>query len=160
MFNLCEYPCSYTMLRDETKHFLLSITAGLIIGAIFDNYWSVPIALLSGFFIDSDHLIDYGIYKKFRGFNLAEFLSGKFFDYAGKVYIFFHGFEYIVAFIILALIWPAQNWLFFALALSLLFHLSFDTIHNRTKWQSYSIIFRVIHHFNHKDFEFKKRQIH
>jgi len=142
------------MLKDEIKHFLLSIIAGVIIGYFFSNYWSIPIALLTGFFIDADHLIDYFIYRGWK-FNLKEFLSGKCFDYSGKVYVFFHAFEYILVLVVAGLIWPIFNWIFFTLALSLLFHLLFDTFSNKPKWPTYFLSFRIYHHFNHKDFDFK-----
>jgi len=144
------------MLKDEIKHFFLSLTAGLIVGYRLGNYWAIALALLSGFCIDADHLIDYGIYKKFRGFDLKEFLSGKFFDYSGKVYVFFHGFEYVVVLIILGIIWPYLGWVFFSLALSLLFHLIFDTFYNRPSLPTYFIFYRIYHHFNHKNFDFKR----
>jgi len=143
------------MLKDEIKHFLLSLLAGTLIGLFFGNYYAVPIALLSGFFIDIDHLIDYEICKKFRGFNISEFFSGKYFDYSGKVYVLFHAFEYVLILLILGIILKDFQWLYFSLGLSLLFHLLFDTFYNRPKWPTYFISYRIYHHFNHDYFWLK-----
>lgn len=140
------------MLKSEIKHLFFSLLAGSLVGFFCRNYYSIPVAFLSGFFVDADHLIDYGIYKKFRKFNLSEFLSGKFFDKSGKVYVFFHGFEYVPVLIVMGVVFSNLSWLFLSLGLSLFFHLCFDTIHNRTKRQSYFFTFRLINHFSHNDF--------
>jgi len=144
------------MIKEEITHFSLSIIAGVIIGYLTSNYYAILIALVSGFFIDFDHLIDYCIYTKFQKFNLKEFLSGKFFDYSGKVYVVFHGYEYILIFLIVALAVPSLNWFFYSLALSHLLHLIYDTISNKPKWPTYFIIYRAINNFDHSKFDFKK----
>jgi len=143
------------MLKDEIVHFILSIIAGAIVGYFCRNWWAVPIALVSGFLIDADHLIDYFIYKKFRGFDLKEFLSGEFFDRLGKVYVVFHGYEYAAAATIFGIIFPNLGWLFFSLALSNFLHLLYDTIANKPIWPTYFITYRLIKNFNHKTFDFK-----
>ena len=142
------------MLKDEIIHFILSIIAGTVVGYFTNNLWAIPVALVSGFFIDGDHLIDYFIYQGTK-FNLAEFLSGKTFDLSGKVYVFFHGFEYAIIFAITGVLLPHLSWLFFSLALSNLFHLIFDTISNKPIWPTYFLTYRIIKNFDHKIFDFK-----
>ena len=143
------------MLKDEIVHFILSIIAGVIVGYFMHNWWAVPVALISGFFIDADHLIDYFIYHRAK-FNLREFFSGKTFDLSGKVYIFFHGYEYALVFAIIGLLLPNLSWLFFSLALSNMFHLIFDTISNKPIWPTYFITYRLAKRFSHKAFCFRK----
>lgn len=143
------------MLKDEVRHFLLSLIAGTVVGWLLGNFLAIPVALLSGFFIDADHLIDYAIYKKFQGFNLSEFLSGKFFDYSGKVYVLFHAFEYVFIFFILGFLFSNLSWLFFSFGLSLLFHLLYDTLYNKPIWPTYFLFFRICKRFDHKTFCFK-----
>lgn len=153
-FNLRGDQCCYIMLKDEIIHFILSIIAGTVVGYFTSNWWAIPVALISGFFIDADHLIDYFIYRRDR-FNLAEFLSGKTFDLSGKVYTLFHGFEYSVILVILGIVIPDLSWLFFSLALSNLFHLVYDTISNKPIWPAYFLIYRATKNFNHKLLDFK-----
>ncbi|MFA7244314.1 MAG: hypothetical protein WC080_03455 [Patescibacteria group bacterium] len=144
------------MIVDEIFHFLISSAAGLAVGYFSGNYWAVLFALISGFFIDADHLIDYFLYTKFKKFSLAEFKSGLFFDYAGKVYVFAHGFEYAIIFIALGIVFSQYGWIFYSLGVSNLLHLLYDTIYNGAVWPTYFLIFRIVHNFRHKDFNFPK----
>jgi len=155
------------MIHDELIHLTLCLLAGTLAYLICRRWQVYLFALASGLFIDVDHLFDYFMYHKRLMFNFKEAMSGKFFPAAGKCYIPFHGFEYaIILLIISAVIFylyhrrniknkflPA---IFLALGLSLCFHLVFDIISNKPKWQTYFISYRIAHHFNIKDFDFKK----
>ena len=145
------------MLKDEFIHLTLSIIAGLIIYAFTGNAWVFGLAVLSGFAIDGDHLIDYFIYLigKKKKFSLAEFFKAHYFDEQGKVYLFLHGFEYAAVLIILGFFISNLNWLFWPLGLSLIFHLIYDTISNKPIWPTYFISFRISKNFNHQAFCFK-----
>jgi hypothetical protein len=139
------------MLIDEIFHFCLSIIVGLAIGYVYHNFWAVPIALISGFFIDIDHFIDYLIYTKLRRLDLKEFFDhGKFFDRLGKVYVFAHGFEYAIILIVLGILIPKFGWVFYSLGFSNLLHLLYDTFVNGAIWPTYFIIFRIAKRFDHK----------
>jgi len=144
------------MLKDEFIHFTLSIIAGVIVGYFFNNWWAVPVALISGFFIDSDHLIDYHLYSRAK-FNLAEFKSGEYFNKSGKVYVFAHGYEFAIILTIFGFALPGLSWFFFSLALSNFLHLFYDTISNKPIWLTYFLTFRIAKNFNHKSFEFKRK---
>lgn len=138
------------MLLDEFIHFSLSIIVGAIVGYFAHNFWVLPVALISGFLIDADHLLDYLIYTKFRRLDLKElFDQGKFFDKLGKVYVLAHGFEYAIILIILAVIFPNLAWLFYSLGFANLIHLLYDTFVNGGVWPAYFITFRVAKHFDH-----------
>lgn len=146
------------MLKDEVFHFSLSVFIGVLIGYLTGNWWSVPVALLGGFFIDADHFIDYFIQNRLERFNIHEFKSGEYFDKMGKVYVFAHGFEYAVILIVLGIIYPQLSWLFFSLGISNLLHLLYDTFANGAIWPTYFITFRMYHNFSHKKFNFSKCQ--
>ena len=143
------------MFKEETIHFSLSLIAGLIVGYVFGNYWAIPVAFLSGFFIDADHLIDYFLHTKFLRLDIAEFFSGKHFDTSGKVYLLLHGYEYVILFAIFGVVLPNLGWLFFSLALSNLLHLIYDLLSNRPKWPTYFLTYRIAKNFNHSAFDFK-----
>ncbi len=145
------------MFFDEIIHFLLSLTAGIAVGYLTGNYYAVLFAILFGFFIDLvDHSIDYLIYTKGKKFNINYFLSGKYFDDSGKVYLIFHGFEYAIILFILALVFKEFAWIFLSIGVSLFLHLVYDTISNKPVWPTYFILYRACHGFNHKDFKFPK----
>lgn len=144
------------MFIDEIFHFTLSTIAGLAVGYFTQNYYAIIFALLSGFFIDADHFIDYFSYTKFRRFSLREFKSSMYFEYAGKVYILFHGFEYSILFVILGIVYPQLGWLFYSFGISNLLHLIYDTVYNKPIWPTYFLSFRIAKKFDHKTFDFKK----
>lgn len=140
------------MGKDEIIHLLLSLASGLFIGYFFHDYSYVYLAIISGFLIDTDHLIDYFLYKRSFKFSLREFLTGYFFDYSAKVYVFFHGFEYAFVFILLGFFFKSP--VFYTLGLSLFLHLLFDTISNKPVWPTYFILFRLFYKFDHQKFGF------
>ncbi len=144
------------MVKEESIHLSLSLLTGATIGYLTSNYWAILAALLTGFFIDSDHLIDYLIFKKNKGYSLKEFFSGSFFDDSGKVYVLFHGYEFALIYLFVGSIWPQFSWLFWAMGLSYLLHLLYDQISNKPIWPTYFISYRIAHNFNHDDFKFKK----
>lgn len=143
------------MLRDELIHFLLSIFTGIIIGYFTQNWWAIPVALISGFFIDIDHFFDYFKFVRCRRFDLKEFTSAKYFDYSNKVYLPLHGYEYGILLIIIAVLFPLTAWWTLALGLSLILHLIYDMISNRPIWPTYFLFFRAAERFDHKKFDFK-----
>ena len=144
------------MLKDEIVHFTLSIIAGVIVGYIYNSFWAIPAALVSGFLIDADHLIDYCLYTKFRRFDLLEFIRAEYFTDVGKVYLFAHGYEYVIIFALTGYFLPNLSWLFYSLMLSNIFHLIFDTISNKPIWPTYFLTFRLAKRFSHKAFCFRK----
>lgn len=132
-------------------HFSFSLLAGFIVWRI----WKQPLAsfaagISGGFLIDSDHLIDYlsafGI-----NFNLFQFFSGAQFSNSGKIYVLFHGWEYIILFMSAALIIKQKMRLksaFLALALGIFFHLSADmAINDGMRFRGYSILYRIKNNF-------------
>ncbi|MCX6812240.1 MAG: hypothetical protein NTW79_01265 [Candidatus Berkelbacteria bacterium] len=137
------------MFIDEFIHFVLSVAIGLVVGKLTGNFWAVPLAIASGFFLDADHLIDYFIHRGWK-FNINDFFSGKHFDDSGKVYVFFHGFEFAIILIVLSLIFPNLGWLFFSLGFANLFHLFYDTFCNGAVWPTYFLTFRIAKNFDHK----------
>ena len=142
-------------LADETIHLTLSLIIGTVLAIIFGNWSAILAAIATGSLIDLDHFIDYLIYTKFHRFSLKEFLAGDFFNDFGKAYVFFHGFEYGIVFIVFGAIFPDYGWLFYSLGFSNLLHLFYDTITNKPIWPTYFITYRIAKNFDHKSFDFK-----
>lgn len=126
-------------------HFLFALLAGLIVFLI----WRKPIVsfvggILGGLLIDMDHLLDYLFTFGFN-FRLDYFISGYQFLKSDKIYVLFHGWEYVI--ILLAVGYIIKNIklksFIFALAIGAFFHLSSDVVLNGMSLKFYSIIFRA-----------------
>lgn len=106
-------------------------------------------AILGGFFIDLDHLIDY-VMAFGLNFNINLFLTGEMFAQLGKIHVFFHAWEYVL--ILWFLVYKTKNvklkYFFLSLSLGMLSHLIFDTYVNEVSLLGYSIIYRMIHNFD------------
>lgn len=139
------------MLKDKFVHLVLSLAVGGSIFLISGKIWVFVAAVLVGIFVDVDHFLDYFIYKRSISLQFREALSGVSFKKSQKAYIIFHGYEYLLIFLIIALIVGSRSpayYFLIAISLSLLLHYGFDVRHNRTKWQAYSIIYRAMRNFN------------
>ena len=154
------------MLEHELVHLLLSLGAGAIVFSFYRRWQVLAIALISGFFVDSDHLFDYFLYKRAFDFDLTEFFKGEFFDLAGKVYVPFHAFEYAFIAIGLGLVFLKTRksitekkklaaFLMLAFGISLIFHLVFDTLTYKPKLPTYFILYRIYQQFDHDKLGFE-----
>ena len=114
--------------------------------------WSFIGAMLGGFLIDSDHMIDQFIAFGFD-LSLEKFVMGSSFIQTDMAYIFFHGWEYVLLLFMLYFFlrdvgrlikWQA---FFLAMALSMFGHLMVDSNTNHMSYNSYSILYRIEHRF-------------
>lgn len=134
-------------------HLAIHFISGLIAGFIVWRIWKKPVlsylfAILGSVFVDLDHLIDYFVAFGWN-FKLDYFLWGYQFLESGKIYVLFHGWEYVVILIVLVVILKSKivKSIILALALGLLFHISEDVLLNNMPIKSYSIIYRVKNNF-------------
>lgn len=139
---------------DELTHLFLSLLIGFAAWKIWGKFWLafVP-ALLFGFFIDIDHLIDYFLYFNWN-FNLIYFIKGYHFLLSGKLYILLHGWEYAIITLVLFLVfYKNQKFrkakiVLFSAGVSLFFHLLTDSMMNEgLMFKSYSLIYRFKNNF-------------
>ncbi|MCX6763733.1 MAG: hypothetical protein NTZ97_03330 [Candidatus Moranbacteria bacterium] len=136
-------------------HFLLSLLAGVIVWKLFNHpLLSVLSAIIGGVFVDFDHFFDYFIAFGLK-FNLSYFINGYQFLKTDKLYLLFHGWEYVVILLILALVLKNRTsrtartiWL--GLALGLLFHLIADVNLNKIPASTYFISYRAVNNFDLK----------
>jgi membrane-bound metal-dependent hydrolase YbcI (DUF457 family) len=132
-------------------HIFLSLLAGFLVWRIWRKPWASFIsALIAGVAVDFDHFIDY-----FLAFGLNfkphYFLNGYQFLKSDKIYIIFHAWEYVIIFIVLAIIFRNKlaKAILFSLALGLFFHLSADSILNEgMKPQAYFLVYRTENNFD------------
>jgi len=130
-------------------HVFLALLAAFIVWRIYRiPTWPLFAALFAGLAVDFDHLIDY--YLAFGwDFNLYYFLKGLEFVKSNKIYTFFHGWEYVILFLVLWLISKhiTVKAVFLSLALGLFFHLASDVVIDKVPVKSYSIIYKAKNNF-------------
>ncbi len=131
-------------------HIFFSLLAGFIVWRIWKKPFVAAIfGVIGGFLVDFDHFIDY--YLAFGlNWNFRYFRDGYQFLKSGKVYIVFHGWEYVIILILLVFLFKNKyaKIIFLSLALGLFFHLVTDVIVDEMPVKSYSIIYRINHDFN------------
>lgn len=132
-------------------HFLFALLAGFIVWKLWKKNAAFIAAFAGGFFIDLDHLIDYLLAFGFN-FQLDYFLGSYQLFKTGKIFIFFHGWEYVLILTFIAFILKNKTAksITLALALGALFHLSVDSLLNNMPIKSYSIIYRAKNNFDIK----------
>lgn len=134
----------YGLIAHEILHGLVALPFMVIVWNKTKSYLCVLIVVLTAYFLDLDHLIDYFIFYGFQ-FSLSGFLSSKYFGLSNRAYVFFHAWEW---FFILSLVSLKSGWksYFTAFSLGLLSHLILDAI-NVKSFVFYSIIYRASHYF-------------
>jgi hypothetical protein len=131
-------------------HVAFGILAGFLVWKIYRKpFLALCCSFFAGVLVDLDHFIDY--FMAFGwSFNLYYFNHGFEFLKSNKIYILFHGWEYVAVLIVFWLI--AKNiiakTIFLSLALGLFFHLSADVYLDKVPVKFYSIIYRAENNFD------------
>ena len=131
----------------ELIHLTLSLIVGLIIWKISSNVYVIPAALMGGFFIDLDHVIDY-FFAFGSKIDLHYFLKGRQFLKTDKIYVIFHSWELVILLFLGAFVLSQS--LIFSFSLSLFLHLIVDVFTNNMKLQSYFLLYRINNNFELK----------
>ncbi len=103
---------------------------------------------IGGFLIDLDHFIDY--YLAFGlNWNWRYFEKGYSFLKLDKIYVLFHGWEYVIILVLLVFLFRNKclKMIFLSLALGVFFHLVTDVIIDDVPIRSYSLNYRIKHEF-------------
>lgn len=121
----------------EFSHFFLSLLLGIYFYLRTKKWQSILWALVFGVLIDLDHLVDYFAFFGAR-FDLNTFLNvTTYMKPAGKIYVLFHGWEYL---------WPVVILLGKAAGLAYFGHLLIDSL-NIGQVTAYSFIYRLVNNF-------------
>ena len=138
------------LIIQELIHFMLSIIVGFFVWQISDNSYALLTALMGGFFIDFDHLLDYFLAFGIK-FNLIYFLKGYQFLKTDKIYVIFHSWELSIVLLFISFLVNSTIVPFFvSFSLSLFFHLVFDVLTNNMFVKSYCLLYRVQNNFELK----------
>ena len=132
----------------QFTHFLLSLFAGYLVYRQSKNIWHIVIAILAGtLLIDLDHWIDFYIYVG-KIISPFEFFKISLFCPSGKMYIFFHAWEYLpIIYLVIAKIFK-KEYLAWAIIVTIAGHLAFDQMTNGTYPGTYFITWRIIKNFD------------
>lgn len=138
-------------ILNESVHFLLTGLVGAFLFWRFRDWKLILISFITGVLIDVDHWFDYFAYYGLD-INFANFFDvGSYVKPSGKVYILFHGWEYLFPFWLIGR-WGARKkkieGLAWALCLPYLVHLIWDVFTIPTHFLFYSFIYRWLNHFN------------
>jgi hypothetical protein len=130
----------------------------LIIGGLaswwFQDWRLIGVALLTGWLIDADHLVDLAYFlfhRKPGAFDRTMLSTGAYFRLNGKVIVPFHSWE-------LALLWAlAWSWadepgIAVAGSTAWLLHLAYDQYNYRVTTMGYWFFYRLLRGFAHKGF--------
>lgn len=135
---------------DLVFHLSLHVLTALIAGYIVWRFWRMStLSFISAFFgavlIDLDHVIDY-FFAFGLSFDLFSFVQGNQFAKNDKIYVLFHGWEYVILLAIVAWLIKRNIKLkvtIVALTLGAFFHLLIDTsINDGMTLRGYSVIYR------------------
>lgn len=126
-------------------HLFLSVLAGYLVGRFFNfRRLGIIAGILGGVLIDLDHVLDYFSVFGLR-FNLGYFLEGRQFLVSDQIHTWFHAWEYIPVFLLIAWLFRRRRAvLAFILALTLGFfvHLVADSFINHYPFRNYSLLYR------------------
>ncbi len=140
-----------------THHAIVSGIAGVTI-SYFCNSWIVGIScLLSGVLIDLDHILDFFAEKKIFPFSYKELVYYCEYDRQGKLFLVFHGIEYVI--ILLIIFWKCPNGILLGIIVGEGLHLLCDQLSNPFRPLGYFILYRMGKKFERKEI-FTKEYVH
>jgi len=132
-------------------HFFVAVLVGYLAGRYFKKMsLAMVAAIMGGFFIDLDHVLEYFFYYGLH-FNLTYFLEGRQFILSNTVYLIFHAWEYIPLLLLIAYLLRKKRALsifIFTLCLAGAVHLVSDVFINDYPFKFYSISYRASQHFS------------
>lgn len=131
-------------------HFSLSLLVGIIVWRIYGKpLLSFLGAVVGGFFIDLDHVLDY-FFAFGLNLNLVQFFSGMQFLKSDKMYLLFHGWEYVLILLIATFFVKSEavKTILLAIALGFFVHLCTDIVINEgMSVKGYSVVYRFKNNF-------------
>lgn len=136
----------------EAIHLMVGLVIGVLLYARYKNRQLFFLCLAVTIFIDLDHLIDYSLAVNFSRFDLSEFLDTNFALRANKLYVFFHGWEFVFIFLFLANIIRRYRPVLLTIGLAVLGHVLVDQLTNGVGVFGYSFIYRLLNNFKYSSF--------
>lgn len=136
---LCSLKLSIKMMPQY--HFLASTALSAAVFYFAKSPGAAILCFLSGFAIDADHLLDFGLYRK--KITIDGEIFQHFFEKWGKICIFLHSFELLIPIALTGLLNPQIAILSLALALGLISHLMLDFLSYELHPLSHFLAYRI-----------------
>lgn len=121
-------------------HILTSAVLSVIIFKVTGSFSAAVVCFAAGTVIDIDHVLDYYLYSGRLSLSVPE-ISG-FYPQFGKVFVFLHSYELLLAGAVVAYLLQAQV-LFMGAVVGFMGHLLLDTAGYEMKALSYFPVYRV-----------------
>lgn len=138
-------------------HIISSTIAALVVETSTHSTEAALATLISGIFIDIDHLFDYFLRYSKRKLGFRDFFLTHQWGPQGKLYLVFHCWEYLPILIILTFI-SKYHFLFLGIFWGVLIHLLLDHLNNKGHTLTYFLFFRWKSNFKYTCF-FKPSEI-
>ncbi|HEX6512911.1 MAG TPA: hypothetical protein VF157_11460 [Chloroflexota bacterium] len=126
----------------------VAVSAGL--GAIFwaksRDPWTMLISLAFGVLVDLDHFFDYWYSEGRLCFDLKTFLGTRYWKKSGRIFVFFHAFEYLPLVFLFWQAYKGRRWAVAATA-AMSSHLLADHLVNELRPLGYFLSYRAAHSF-------------
>ncbi|MBU3956769.1 hypothetical protein KKI19_00610 [Patescibacteria group bacterium] len=139
----------------EIIHLVLTALVAIFLFWRFRDFRLIFASFVFGIFIDVDHWFDYFSYFGL-GVNLSNFFDvGSYMEPAGKIYVLLHGWEFVILSWLLGkgigrkLKIDGLEW---AISLSYLGHLLWDSFAVPAPFWAYSFIYRLLSNFSLEGF--------
>ncbi|MHB8620241.1 MAG: hypothetical protein ACYDAG_11855 [Chloroflexota bacterium] len=125
---------------------VVSVGLGGLFWAWTRDIRTVAVSLVFGVLIDIDHLFDYFYAERKPRFSPREFLRTRYWRKSGRLFLLFHGFEYLP---LVYLVWQSMRGRRWALAATsaMSIHLLADHLVNGLRPLGYFVSYRAAHRF-------------
>lgn len=137
-----------------TDHIGTSLAIGGLMSWWFQEWWLIGVALLTGWLIDADHLVDFTYFlmrRRSGSFDLSMVTTGAYFKLSGKVIVPLHSWELVFLWTV---IWAGLGYSAIAItgAVAWTVHLLHDQFSYRVTPLGYLFSYRAKRHFAHAGF--------
>lgn len=137
-----------------TDHLLVSLVIGFFAALAFSNWSLIFVALLTGWLVDIDHIIDLAFYLNKYGISKvnAEFLiRGEYFKLNNRVFVFLHSWELLILWLAIFLTLHKYS-LAITGSIAWAFHILKDQMAYKVTPMGYSLIYRARKGFSRNGF--------
>lgn len=130
-----------SLINHELIHFFVTLLIAIFVFLMWRSWKLVIWVFAIGIFLDTDHLID--CYLATGGINI---FNNSYFTISQKAYVIFHSWDLLIPWWIY-IIYSKKYPLGWAVTLALLGHLLVDQFSYSAHPLTYSLIYRIFHHF-------------
>lgn len=132
-------------------HIPCGIVSGLLVFAVTKKIIFSFSCCIANFMFDIDHCFEYFLFcvQHRERPTLKRFFSGEYFAEKGTIGVIFHGYEYLLIFLLLSIYFKFSTYYVWGgIFIGYMEHMILDLVGNDCSIKGYSLIYRIIVHFN------------